>query len=164
LKKKIIIILLTIAASIWLGYLFFIGLFLGFLTTRKLAGKSAGEPGKVKSVIIPFRGWGIHLHHWLWSLGLIGFTSATGIYFLTSSITYGVMAGVIFQGIFCYSDWHIILVKRASKDKKPLLPAGEDAGLKMLDAPSLMTPEQLLSQAELSVDSTEGSRVIDERC
>lgn len=128
MKKRVIISALTIAASFWLGYLFFVGCFVAFLTTRQLAGKSAGERGRIRSVVIPFRGWRIHLHHWLWSLGLIGLSTATGIYFLTSAITYGLLAGLIFQGIFCYSDWHVILVRRRpKKSEMPLIPAGETA-------------------------------------
>ena len=156
MKKRVVIVLLTIAASVWLGYLFFIGCFLGFLTTRQLAGKSVGEQGKVSSIIIPFRGWGIHLHHWLFSLGLIGFSSATGIYFLTSTITYGLLAGLVFQGIFCYSDWHVILVRRISNKNRKTL-ALEPAEPALLDTPSLELPEGLrLSQADLPFDN-EGS-------
>lgn len=153
MKKGAVVIVLTIAASVWLGYLFFIGCFLGFLTTRQLAGKSAGERGKLRSIVIPFRGRGIHLHHWLFSLGLIGFSSATGIYFLTSTITYGLLAGLVFQGIFCYSDWHIILVRRVSnKNGKTLIP--EPAEPALSDTLSLELPEGLrLSQTDLPFDN-----------
>ena len=155
MKKRVVIILLTIVASIWLGYLFLLGCFLGFLTTRQLAGKSVGERGRVRSIIIPFRGKGIHLHHWLCSLGLIGFSSATGIYFLTSTITYGLLAGLVFQGIFCYSDWHIILVRRRQKrGGKPSLPPGEPAELVLSEIPLLAAPEGPgISQTDSSLDN-----------
>lgn len=126
MKKKLVTILLTIAASIVLGYLFLLSWLLGFLTTKHVAGKSVGERGKVRSIIIPFRGWGIHLHHWLYSLCLIGFSSASGIHFLTPTITYGLLGGLVFQGVYCYSDWHIILLRRTpNKSQRPLRPAGE---------------------------------------
>ncbi|MFC1941122.1 hypothetical protein ACFLWL_01745 [Chloroflexota bacterium] len=121
MKKKLVTVLLTIAASITLGYLFLLSWLLAFLATKNVAGKSVGERGKVRSIIIPFRGWAIHLHHWLYSLGLIAFSSTTGIYFLTPTITYGLLGGLVFQGIYCYNDWHVILNRQTSnKSERPL--------------------------------------------
>jgi hypothetical protein len=110
--KKLVVIILTIVAIIMLSYLFFLSWLAGFLTTKYMAGKSTGEPGKVRSLVIPFRKRGLHLHHWLYSLCLIGLSSITGIYIFTSTITYGLLGGFIFQGIYCYSDWHVILINR----------------------------------------------------
>ncbi len=112
MKKKLVTILLTIVATIMLGYLFLVGGLLGFLASKYVAGKSVGERGKVRPIVIPFRRWGIHLHHWLYSLGLIGLSAATGIHFLTPAVTWGLMGGLVFQGIYCYNDWHVILVSR----------------------------------------------------
>ena len=111
-RKKLVVILLTIVATIMLGYLFFLSWLAGFLTTKYMAGKSAGEQGKVRSLVVPFRRWGLHLHHWLYSLCLMGLSSITGIYIFTSTITYGLLGGFIFQGIYCYSDWYVILINR----------------------------------------------------
>ncbi len=112
MKKKLIIILLTIVASITLGYLFFLSWLLGFLASKYVAGNSVGERGKVRSLAISFRRWKIHFHHWFYSVCLLGFSSITGMHFLTPTITYGLLAGLIFQGIYVYGDWHVILVSR----------------------------------------------------
>ena len=110
-----------------LGYLFFLSLLLGYLATKYMAAESVGERGKIRSIVIPFIRWRIHLHHWLYSLWLIGLSSATGMYFLTPTITYGLLGGVAFQGIYSYSDWHIILLKRHQTRAKDRLPAaGKD--------------------------------------
>ncbi len=122
MKKRLIVILSTIVMSITLGYLFFLSLLLGFLATKYLAAESVGERGKIRSIVIPFIRWRIHLHHWLYSLWLIGLSSATGMYFLTPTITYGLLGGVAFQGIYSYSDWHIILLKRHKTRAKDRLP------------------------------------------
>jgi hypothetical protein len=111
-EKRLVVIHLTIAATIMLGYLFLLSWVTGFLVSKYAAGKSAGEPGKVRSLVIPFRKRGFHLHHWLYSLCLIGLSLKTGIYILTPTITYGLFGGLIFQGIYCYSDWHVILINR----------------------------------------------------
>ena len=108
-EKRLVTILLTIVATIMLGYLFFLSWLSGFLVSKYTAGKSVGEPGKVRSLVIPFRKWVIHLHHWLYSLCLIGLSFTTGIYFLAPTITYGLLGGLVFQGIYCYNDWHVIL-------------------------------------------------------
>ena len=112
MKKRLVAILLTIVATITLGYLFSLSWLLGFLTAKYVAGKSVGERGKLSSVVIPFRRWGIHLHHWLYSLGLISLSSITGTHFVAPDITYGLLGGLVFQGIYCYGDWHIILISR----------------------------------------------------
>ena len=112
MKKKLITILLTIVASIMFGYLFFLSWLLGFLASKYVAGKSVGERGKVNSFVIPFRKWEIHLHHWLYSLFLIGISSTTGIHFLAPTITWGLLGGLVFQGVYFYNDWHIILISR----------------------------------------------------
>ncbi len=112
-EKRLVAILLTIVATIiMLGYLFLLSWLTGFLVSKYTAGKSAGEPGKVRSLVISFRKWGFHLHHWLYSLCMTGLSLTTGIYILTPTITYGLLGGLVFQGIYCYSDWHVILINR----------------------------------------------------
>ena len=127
MKKKLVVILSTIAMSITLGYLFFLSLLIGFLATKYMAAESVGERGKIRSIVIPFIRWRIHLHHWLYSLWLIGLSSATGIHFLTPTITYGLLGGVAFQGIYSYSDWHVILSsKHKTRVKDHLSAASKD--------------------------------------
>ena len=143
MKKKLIAILLTIVASITFGYLFFLSWLLGFLASKYVAGKSVGERGKVRSIVIPLRSWGIHLHHWLYALGLIGLSSTTGMHFLTPTITFGLLGGLVFQGIYCYSDWHIILNRRTlNKSERPLKPAGELGERALLATPALGVLEE----------------------
>jgi hypothetical protein len=111
-KKRIVAALSIIGATVTLGYLFLLSGFLAFLATKYLSGKSVGERGKIGSVVIPFKRWGIHLHHWLYSLGLMSLSYITGMHFLTPEITYGLLGGLVFQGIYCYGDWHVILISR----------------------------------------------------
>ena len=112
MKRKIIAIISTVIAGFMLGYLFLLSLLIGFLASKYVAGKSTGKQGRLKSITIPFRRWGIHLHHWLYSLWLIGFSFLSGMHLLTPTITYGLLGGSVFQGVYCYGDWHIILVSR----------------------------------------------------
>jgi len=114
MKRKLIAILSTIVVGIMLGYLFLLSLLLGFLASKYAAGKSAGERGKVRSIIIPFRRWNIHLHHWLYAACLLVCFYANGIYLLTPVITYGFLSGFVFQGIYCYCDWQKVVVSRCS--------------------------------------------------
>ena len=43
---------------------------------------------------------------------LVSLSFTTGMHFLTPEITYGLLGGLVFQGIYCYGDWHVILVSR----------------------------------------------------
>ena len=127
MKRKLLAILSTVIAGTALGYLFLLSWLLGFFTARYVAGESAGVRGRLGSIIIPFRRWRIHIHHWLYSLWLMGISMATGIHFLTPSITYGLLGGLLFQGIYSYRDWHIVLTtsrktsprKRVTRQKPP---------------------------------------------
>jgi hypothetical protein len=105
-----------------LGYLFALSLLLGFLTSKLIAGKSTGTKGKIRSIVIPFGRQSIHLHHWLYSMWLIGISFITGFHFLSPLVTHGFLGGSMFQGIYSYGDWHIILVGQkqpASQHQRP---------------------------------------------
>ena len=112
MKTKSVAVASVVATSITLGYLFLISWFLSFIVCKYLSSKSEGEPSKVVSIIIPVGRWKIHLHHWLCSLGLIGLSTTMGVYFLTPAVTYGLLGGLVFQGVYCYSDWHRIVLSR----------------------------------------------------
>ncbi len=112
MKKRLLVILSAVVFTIMLGYLFLLSWLIAFLASKFVAGKSVGERGKIRSIVIPLRRWGIHLHHWLYSLLLISLSFATGTHFITPEITYGLLGGLVFQGIYCYGDWHVILVSR----------------------------------------------------
>ena len=85
---------------------------MGFLVSKYVAGKSVGERGKARAIVIPLKRRAIHFHHWLYSLCLMSISSITGIHFLSPVVTYGFLGGLVFQGIYCYSDWHIVLISR----------------------------------------------------
>jgi len=112
MKKRLVCILSLLTAGIIFGYLFFASWLLGFLVTKFAAGKVGGKQGKVKSIVIPFGKYRVHFHHWLISLGIIIFGLVINICFLTPAIFYGLLSGPVFQGIYCYSDWHKILITR----------------------------------------------------
>ncbi len=121
MKRKLLTTLSITVATILLGYLFFLGWLGGLLASKYLAGDSTGKRGKLGSIIIPLRRWGIHLHHWLYSLCLLGISLVTGIHFLSPTITYGLLGGIAFQGVYYYRDWHVILVKESrtrTKDRR----------------------------------------------
>jgi len=99
-KKRLIAILSTAAFTIILGYLFLLSLLMGFLASKLVAGDSVGERGKLRSIIIPLKRWGVHLHHWLYSSFLIILSSITGVHFLTPEITYGLLGGGWFSKAF----------------------------------------------------------------
>ena len=84
MKKKLFTILSTVVFTILLGYLFLLSWLIGFLASRYVAGKSTGERGKVRSIVIPLRRWAVHLHHWLYSLFLVSISFTIGMHFSTA--------------------------------------------------------------------------------
>ena len=112
MKRRLVSILPLLAASIILGYHFLVSWLLGFVLTRYMAGETSGKQGRIKSIVIPFGRHEIHLHHWLIASGIIILNLIIDARFLDSTISYGLLSGLVFQGIYCYSDWHKILITR----------------------------------------------------
>jgi hypothetical protein len=119
-KRKPILILSILTTSIFLGYLFFVSWLSSFLVTKYAAGKIAGEQGRIKSVVVPFGKRRVHFHHWLIALLIIA-VPARYISFLPPAIFYGSLSGLIFQGIYCYSDWQKFLITRGQNTKNTVV-------------------------------------------
>jgi hypothetical protein len=111
MRKKAILIGL-IAVPIFVGIFSYQTWFAAFLATKYLAGRTEGEQGIARSLIIPWRTYQLHLHHWLVALILGGILAAKGFYIVTPGAFYGVVSAVIFQGIYCYKDWYRIIRSR----------------------------------------------------
>ncbi len=92
----------------------YFGTLLGYFITKFFSGKQTGSPGKIKSLAFNIGDYRLHLHHWL--LGLIVLIFAIWHQFLPfSHFSFGFLGGLIFQGIFCYSDWRRILTKEKNE-------------------------------------------------
>ncbi len=88
----------------------FLGGLLGYFLTNFLAGKEAGKPGKIKSIVFEIKKWKIHLHHWLIAFGILNLL----VFWQplpAPHFSLGFLGGVIFQGISCYPDWSKILTR-----------------------------------------------------
>lgn len=114
MRKKIVLFTMLLAGIV-LGYLFYFSWAFGFTLSKLCSGKRDGEPGRVKSIIIPWRRYRLHLHHWLLS-AVVGVTSAlSGFFLFRPELFYGFLSGLVFQGIYCYTDWYRILKKAHSQ-------------------------------------------------
>jgi len=110
-KKRSLISLPVFCAGIVLGYHAFLAWLLsGFIVAKYLGGKSDGKRGRVPSIAFPLRKRKAHLHHWLISSATMCLTLLTGTWFLPGDLFYGFGVGIALQGIYCYQDWHRILV------------------------------------------------------
>ena len=117
MKRKVLSTISMIGASLAMGPVFVFSWIIGAIAGRLGGGKSVGAPGKVKSIVIPLGKWKLHLHHWLCSLGLISISSVYGVYLLNPHVTYGLLGGLAFQGIYSYSDWYKIIKSRCHNKK-----------------------------------------------
>ncbi len=112
MKKRLILIGL-VAVCIVMGVLCYKAWFITFFVTKILSGRREGHQGIVRSIIIPWRSYRLHLHHWLIALMVGGTFVAKGFYVMPPEIFYGVFSAAIFQGIYCYGDWHRIVSRRS---------------------------------------------------
>ena len=140
MRRKLVISLITVAVAVFLGYVFLLSWAIGFAICKCLASNSEEGSGKIPSVVLPFYRWRIHFHHWFCSLVAIGLSILTGIYFITPIITYGLLGGLVFQGIFCYSDWNRII-----KPRRRIIPH-----LEKLKVPNLTPSEPSPEYVEVS--------------
>jgi hypothetical protein len=110
--SKRVILISIIAVPIFLGIFSCGTWFAAFLAAKYLAGRTDGKQGIARSLIIPWRDYQIHLHHWLVALIVGGILAAKGFYLVTPEGFYGVVSAVVFQGIYCYKDWYRIIKRR----------------------------------------------------
>ena len=89
----------------------FFGAILGYLLAKLIAGKNTGESGKIKSLSFNIGSFRVHLHHWLLSAMVL----VLALYYNFLSLyqfSFGFLSGLIFHGIYSYSDWHKILTRK----------------------------------------------------
>ena len=111
MKSKITLFVL-LSTGIILGYLSFISWAGGFLIAKYLGGKTDGERGRLRSFFIPLGKRKIHLHHWLISSWIMVFALLKGVFLVSPEVFLGFLGGLVFQGIYYYTDWYKILVPR----------------------------------------------------
>ena len=66
---------------------------------------------KVNSIVLNIGKYKFHLHHWLWALWILPIIIIYQFNPVPVQLASGFLGGLIIQGIFCYPDWHKILVK-----------------------------------------------------
>jgi hypothetical protein len=105
-----------ILLGIMLGYLSFYissaSLLAGFVVAHLGGGKREGHPGRVKSIIVSWRRYRFHMHHWVVAFIISLACALKGVYLTTPEIFYGFLGGLVFQGIYYYDDWHRIITRR----------------------------------------------------
>jgi hypothetical protein len=111
MRKKIILISL-IVSFLLLGMLCYKSWFAAFAVTKYLSGRTDGKQGIIRSIIIPWRNYQLHLHHWFLALIVGGVFMVKGFYILAPEVFYGFLSAIIFQGIYCYGDWYRIIKRK----------------------------------------------------
>ncbi|MBI4267814.1 MAG: hypothetical protein HY662_03410 [Chloroflexi bacterium] len=119
-RKRIVVALLVVAISV-LGslsyYLFYVSGLVGFIAARFGGGKREGTHGRVKSITLSWYRYQLHLHHWFLGSIAAAVFALNGFYIVHPEFFYGFLGGMVFQGIYCYSDWHRII-----RSKRQLIP------------------------------------------
>lgn len=93
-------------------YLSFASLIAGFVAAHLGGGKRVGRTGRVRSLVISWRRYRLHMHHWLVALLITVVSALKGVYIITPELFYGFLGGLLIQGIYFYDDWHRIISRR----------------------------------------------------
>ncbi len=97
--------------------LIFYSLIMGYLTAKIFSGRCEHEDGLFRSAIFNYKGYSMHLHHWIASILIILIYSSVKIVHLNQQlmdhdrVIIGFFSGICFQGIHDYKDWKEIIKK-----------------------------------------------------
>ena len=98
-----------------LSWEIYIGVLSGFLLSKYLSAKEAGQENRWwKSIVFEIGNYRMHIHHWLYSLTVLIAIFVSGLYhnFIPfPQLSFGFLGGAIFHGIYSYRDWHKVIVK-----------------------------------------------------
>ena len=111
MRKKLICIGL-LPAGVGFGYLFYLSWVMGLVAAKYVSGEKDGRRGRARSIIISWRRYELHLHHWLLSSLAGSIVAIQGSSLVVPELFYGFLGGVVFQGIYCYSDWYRIVKRK----------------------------------------------------
>lgn len=111
MRKKIVLVSL-IVGFLFLGVLCYKSWIITFVVTKCLSGRTDDKQGIVRSIIIPWRNYQLHLHHWFLALIVGGLFVVRSFYILAPEISYGVLSAIIFQGVYYYEDWYRIIKRK----------------------------------------------------
>jgi len=109
IKPKIIFFTIPIAL---ISLEIYVGIILGYIISKIFSGKKTGQLGIIKSRVFNIGNWRLHLHHWIIGLGVLILVLIFKFSLPLSPLSFGILGGWVFQGIFDYSDWHKILIKK----------------------------------------------------
>jgi hypothetical protein len=89
----------------------YFGIIFGYFFGKFISGKKPGQKGLVKSIVLNFGNYKLHLHHWLISLGILFSNFLIGLYLPFHQFSLSFLGGLIIQGILCYPDWHKVIIR-----------------------------------------------------
>ena len=112
MRRKIVLISL-IAVFSFLGIFCYKTWFVAFAAAKYLSGRTDGKQDIVRSIIIPWQNYQLHLHHWFLALIVGGVFAVKGFYILAPEVLYGFLSAIIFQEIYCYGDWYRIIKRKS---------------------------------------------------
>jgi len=108
-KKKVVSAAVLITAA-YASVLFTAGMIIGYLGMKYFYKKYI-ETGPLKFIYISFRGWKIHLHHWIFGVLVVIFLLIGGWKSELPNFLWGLIAGIIVHDIYDFNDWHRVLAK-----------------------------------------------------
>lgn len=116
--KKLLIILrrrkLLISSLGVLGFISFLtmaGGLLGYSLAKWSSGEWTGRAGRIKSLRFKIGRYRFHFHHWLAGFILFFLGVFDILPLFKEALFQGAAIGIVFQGIFNYSDWYRIVQK-----------------------------------------------------
>ncbi len=109
IKSKIIFFTIPVAL---ISLEIYFGIIFGYIISKILSGKKTGQLGIIKSRVFNIGDRRLHLHHWIFGLGILISVLIFKFSLPLAPFSFGILGGWVFQGIYDYSDWHKILIRK----------------------------------------------------
>ena len=100
----------VLATSFQYSHRFTWGIIIGYILCKVYCAVFL-ENGLVDHVILDYGKWKFHLHHWIMGIIVLALIGMLDYFYLPALFT-GFICGIILQGIYDYSNWHKIIIKK----------------------------------------------------
>ena len=109
-RKKKFVSVAILAAAAYASVLFTAGMVAGYLGMRFFYKKYI-EKGPIKYIYLSFKGWKLHLHHWIFGVLVVVFLLLGGWKSELPNFLWGLIAGLIVHDIYDFNDWYRVLAR-----------------------------------------------------
>jgi hypothetical protein len=110
-RRKKLVSAVVLVTSAYASLSFAFGMVIGYLGMKYFYNRYIART-PLKFIYLDFKGWRIHLHHWLFGVLIVIFLLMVGGISELPKFLWGVICGIIAHDIYDFNDWHRVLARK----------------------------------------------------